>query len=202
MEKTTIVTKSYDGNEWVKSLAQSGIPQINQQIIRPSGLYTESLLTHGVEMPALPSETIVGIFVVLRILRKNQGGYFHGSTYRDAEIAYQSIQTLRSQYIGPVEQEVEGISYLLLPGVLSKKNEAIIEELLIPYLKELKALNLWDMPSLYHHFISCAEKGTGRRKGRIVLLEEDPLSPLELTFVKSVAPINGLEIKTLGSFLQ
>lgn len=192
MEKITVVTKSYDGNEWVKSLAQSGIPQINKQIMSPWGLYTESLLTHGVAMPALPFEGPVGIFIMLRILRNNRGGYFYGASYRDAEIAYQAIQSLRGQYLGPVEQEAEGISNLLLPGVLNQKNTAIIEELLIPYLKELKALDLWDLPALYHHFIYNAKKSENTRKGKIFLIDEDPLSPLELEFVKRVGGEKGI----------
>lgn len=196
MEKTTFITKSYEGNEWLKSLAQSGIPQINQQVMNPWGLYTESLLTHGIEMPALPFETPVGIFIVLRILKKTKDGYFYGSSYKDAEIAYQAIQNLRNQYVGPLEKEVEGISNLLLPGVLSQKNEAIIEELLIPYLGELKRLNLWDLPSLYHHFIYQTAKLGRNRKGKIILLEEDPLSPLESAFIENIAPENVIEIQS------
>ncbi len=199
MEKTTIVTKSYEGNEWVKSFAQSGIAQINQQVISPWGLYTESLLTHGVEMPALPFEAPVGIFIVLRILKKNREGYFRGSSYRDAEIAYQALQTLRGQYQGPIQQEVEGISKLLLPGILKQKNDAIIQELLLPYLEELKNLGLWDLPALYHHFVDhvknsdLGSRSNKTRKGRVLLLEEDPLTPLEYAFVKAVYPDNCIE---------
>jgi len=199
MEKTTVITKSYEGNEWVKSFAQSGIAQINQQAISPWGLYTESLLTHGVEMPALPFEAPVGIFIMLRILKKNGAGYFRGASYRDAEIAYQAVQTLRNQYVGAAIQEVEGISRLILPGILNQKNEAIIKELLLPYLEELRNLELWDLPALYHHFIEHVKNdGPGSRarktrKGRALLLEEDPLTPLEYDFVQAVYPDNCIE---------
>lgn len=199
MEKITVITKSYEGNEWVKSFAQSGIPQINKQVISPWGLYTESLLTWGVEMPALPFESPVGVFIMLRILKANRDGYFSSASYRDAEIAYQAVQTLRSQYVGPLADEAEGISSLLLPGILQQKNEAIIHELLLPYLAALKDLELWDLPALYRHFIQeagnigAANKGSKMRRGKAIVIEEDPLSPLEEAFVKVIYPENNIE---------
>lgn len=199
MEKITVVSKSYEGNEWVKSFAQSGIPQINKQVISPWGLYTESLLTWGIEMPALPFESPVGIFIMLRILKENKGGYFSSASYRDAEIAYQAVQTLRNQYVGPVIQEAEEISSLLLPGILQQKNQAIIQELLLPYLAALKELGLWDLPALYNHFIQQvgnigpSNKGSKMRRGKAILIEEDPLSPLEEAFVKAIYPENNIE---------
>ena len=202
MEKITVVAKGYEGNEWVKSLAQSGLPQINKQLISPWGLYTESLLTHGVQMPALPFEAPVGIFIMLKILKNNEGGYFTTPSYRDAEIAYQAIQTLRNQYVGAAIEEVEGISDLLLPGILNQKNEAIIKELLIPYLDALKNLGLWDLPALYHNFIErMNENGIAstKRKGKGILIQEDPLSPLESAFVKALYPENSIEIQTRDS---
>lgn len=202
MEKITVVAKGYEGNEWVKSLAQSGIPQINQQLISPWGLYTESLLTHGVQMPALPFEAPVGIFIMLKILKNNEGGYFTTPSYRDAEIAYQAIQSLRNQYVGAAIEEVEGISDLLLPGILNQKNEAIIKELLIPYLDALKNLGLWDLPALYHNFIErMNENGIAstKRKGKGILIQEDPLSPLESAFVKALYTENSIEIQTRDS---
>ena len=202
MEKITLVAKGYEGNEWVKSLAQSGLPQINKQLISPWGLYTESLLTHGVQMPALPFEAPVGIFIMLKILKNNEGGYFTTPSYRDAEIAYQAIQSLRNQYVGAAIEEVEGISDLLLPGILNQKNEAIIKELLIPYLDALKNLGLWDLPALYHNFIErMNENGIAstKRKGKGILIQEDPLSPLESAFVKALYPENSIEIQTRDS---
>lgn len=205
MEKITLVAKGYEGNEWVKSLAQSGIPQINQQLINPWGLYTESLLTHGVQMPSLPFEAPVGIFIMLRILKKNSGGYFTTPSYGEAEIAYQAVQTLRNQYTGPAIEEVEGISNLLLPGILNQKNEAIIRELLTPYLDALQELGLWDLPSLYHHFIEnvkevgLGNKGNLKRKGRALLIQEAPLSPLEEAFVKAVYPQTTIEKQSRDS---
>ena len=202
MEKITLVAKGYEGNEWVKSLAQSGLPQINKQLISPWGLYTESLLTHGVQMPALPFEAPVGIFIMLKILKNNEGGYFTTPSYRDAEIAYQAIQTLRNQYVGAAIEEVEGISDLLLPGILNQKNEAIIKELLIPYLDALKNLGLWDLPALYHNFIERMDENgiaSTKRKGKGILIQEDPLSPLELAFVKALYPENSIEIQTRDS---
>ena len=202
MEKITVVAKGYEGNEWVKSLAQSGLPQINKQLISPWGLYTESLLTHGVQMPALPFEAPVGIFIMLKILKNNEGGYFTTPSYRDAEIAYQAIQSLRNQYVGAAIEEVEGISDLLLPGILNQKNEAIIKELLIPYLDALKNLGLWDLPALYHNFIErMNENGIAstKRKGKGILIQEDPLSPLESAFVKALYPENSIEIQTRDS---
>lgn len=205
MEKITVVAKGYEGNEWVKSLAQSGIPQINQQLISPWGLYTESLLTHGVQMPALAFEAPVGIFIMLRILKNNSGGYFTTASYRDAEIAYQAIQTLRNQYTGAAIEEVEGISDLLLPGILNQKNDAIIKELLIPYLDALKNLGLWDLPALYHNFMehmnddSIARKTSKMRKGKGILIKEDPLSPLESAFVKALYPENAIETQSRDS---
>jgi CRISPR/Cas system-associated exonuclease Cas4 (RecB family) len=202
MEKITLVAKGYEGNEWVKSLAQSGLPQINKQLISPWGLYTESLLTHGVQMPALPFEAPVGIFIMLKILKNNEGGYFTTPSYRDAEIAYQAIQSLRNQYVGAAIEEVEGISDLLLPGILNQKNEAIIKELLIPYLDALKNLGLWDLPALYHNFIErMNENGIAstKRKGKGILIQEDPLSPLESAFVKALYTENSIEIQTRDS---
>lgn len=202
MEKITVVAKGYEGNEWVKSLAQSGLPQINKQLISPWGLYTESLLTHGVQMPALPFEAPVGIFIMLKILKNNEGGYFTTPSYRDAEIAYQAIQTLRNQYVGAAIEEVEGISDLLLPGILNQKNEAIIKELLIPYLDALKNLGLWDLPALYHNFIERMDENgiaSTKRKGKGILIQEDPLSPLESAFVKALYPENSIEIQTRDS---
>jgi CRISPR/Cas system-associated exonuclease Cas4 (RecB family) len=202
MEKITLVAKGYEGNEWVKSLAQSGLPQINKQLISPWGLYTESLLTHGVQMPALPFEAPVGIFIMLKILKNNEGGYFTTPSYRDAEIAYQAIQTLRNQYVGAAIEEVEGISDLLLPGILNQKNEAIIKELLIPYLDALKNLGLWDLPALYHNFIERMDENgiaSTKRKGKGILIQEDPLSPLESAFVKALYPENSIEIQTRDS---
>ena len=202
MEKITLVAKGYEGNEWVKSLAQSGLPQINKQLISPWGLYTESLLTHGVQMPALPFEAPVGIFIMLKILKNNEGGYFTTPSYRDAEIAYQAIQSLRNQYVGAAIEEVEGISDLLLPGILNQKNEAIIKELLIPYLDALKNLGLWDLPALYHNFIERMDENgiaSTKRKGKGILIQEDPLSPLESAFVKALYPENSIEIQTRDS---
>ena len=202
MEKITVVAKGYEGNEWVKSLTQSGLPQINKQLISPWGLYTESLLTHGVQMPALPFEAPVGIFIMLKILKNNEGGYFTTPSYRDAEIAYQAIQTLRNQYVGAAIEEVEGISDLLLPGILNQKNEAIIKELLIPYLDALKNLGLWDLPALYHNFIERMDENgiaSTKRKGKGILIQEDPLSPLESAFVKALYPENSIEIQTRDS---
>ena len=202
MEKITLVAKGYEGNEWVKSLAQSGLPQINKQLISPWGLYTESLLTHGVQMPALPFEAPVGIFIMLKILKNNEGGYFTTPSYRDAEIAYQAIQTLRNQYVGAAIEEVEGISDLLLPGILNQKNEAIIKELLIPYLDALKNLGLWDLPAIYHNFIERMDENgiaSTKRKGKGILIQEDPLSPLESAFVKALYPENSIEIQTRDS---
>lgn len=202
MEKITVVAKGYEGNEWVKSLAQSGLPQINKQLISPWGLYTESLLTHGVQMPALPFEAPVGIFIMLKILKNNEGGYFTTPSYRDAEIAYQAIQTLRNQYVGAAIEEVEGISDLLLPGILNQKNEAIIKELLIPYLDALKNLGLWDLPAIYHNFIERMDENgiaSTKRKGKGILIQEDPLSPLESAFVKALYPENSIEIQTRDS---
>lgn len=202
MEKITVVAKGYEGNEWVKSLAQSGLPQINKQLISPWGLYTESLLTHGVQMPALPFEAPVGIFIMLKILKNNEGGYFTTPSYRDAEIAYQAIQTLRNQYVGAAIEEVEGISDLLLPGILNQKNEAIIKELLIPYLDALKNLGLWDLPAIYHNFIERMDENgiaSTKREGKGILIQEDPLSPLESAFVKALYPENSIEIQTRDS---
>ena len=202
MEKITLVAKGYEGNEWVKSLAQSGLPQINKQLISPWGLYTESLLTHGVQMPALPFEAPVGIFIMLKILKNNEGGYFTTPSYRDAEIAYQAIQSLRNQYVGAAIEEVEGISDLLLPGILNQKNEAIIKELLIPYLDALKNLGLWDLPALYHNFIERMDENgiaSTKRKGKGILIQEDPLSPLESAFVKALYTENSIEIQTRDS---
>ena len=202
MEKITVVAKGYEGNEWVKSLTQSGLPQINKQLISPWGLYTESLLTHGVQMPALPFEAPVGIFIMLKILKNNEGGYFTTPSYRDAEIAYQAIQSLRNQYVGAAIEEVEGISDLLLPGILNQKNEAIIKELLIPYLDALKNLGLWDLPALYHNFIERMDENgiaSTKRKGKGILIQEDPLSPLESAFVKALYPENSIEIQTRDS---
>lgn len=199
MDKITIISKSYDGNECLKSLAQSGIPQINMQLTNPWGLYRESLLNWGVEMPALPFESPVGIFIMLRILKKNKDGYFTNASYKDAEIAYQAIQALRHQYEGPFNQEVEGISKLLLPGILKEKNHGIIQELLLPYLSILKDLNLWDLPALYHHFIeeagklSSSSKASKKRRGRAIIIEEDPLTPLEIAFIKELYPDNTIE---------
>jgi RecB family exonuclease len=202
MEKITLVAKGYEGNEWVKSLTQSGLPQINKQLISPWGLYTESLLTHGVQMPALPFEAPVGIFIMLKILKNNEGGYFTTPSYRDAEIAYQAIQSLRNQYVGAAIEEVEGISDLLLPGILNQKNEAIIKELLIPYLDALKNLGLWDLPALYHNFIERMDENgiaSTKRKGKGILIQEDPLSPLESAFVKALYTENSIEIQTRDS---
>ncbi len=183
-----IVTKKFNGYEWLKSQAQRGASPIYQQVANPYGLAREAAILRGVSMPTRPVGAAVSIFVMMRILRNNTSGYFRNASYRDAQVCWEALQKLRHQYAGPEEKEIDGLRTLFLPGVLENKNRRVLEELLIPYLQEMQALNLWDEVRALRYLLNQDMVSLRKTERRIYHLVEDPFTPLEQAVLERIYP--------------
>jgi len=187
MEKNYFIVKGINSSEMIKSLAKSGRAQTNKHITTPSALCEEVLLSYGISMPGKKISEQSGIFIMLRILRENRKcgmGYFKSAAYQDAAICYGAMKRLRMQLADVAESEIEGISRLLSKPVIGAKNEAIVQELLKPYLEILNQKGLVDAPSLFRHLIS--EMLHGKKPllaGKAFMIQDYPISPLERRFL-------------------
>ena len=199
--KKIIVTKKYNGYEWLKGQAQRGFPPMHQQVVRPLLLAQEVAVLRGIPMPTQPIGSQVSIFVMMRILRNNSGGYFRNASYRDAQVYWEALQQLRFQYGGTSEREIEGLRDLFLPGALEEKNRRILDELLVPYLEEMNSLGLWDDVRFYRELLKQDVPSHREGEYEIYHLAEDPMSPLELAVLGKMFPQEALQRTSLWQLL-
>ena len=174
---------------------------MHQQVVSPLRLAQEVAVLRGVPMPTQPIGSQVSIFVMMRILRNNSGGYFKNASYRDAQVYWEALQQLRFQYGGTPEQEIEGLRELFLPGALEEKNRRILDELLVPYLVEMNSLGLWDDVRFYRELLKQDVPSPVGERYEIYHLVEDPMSPLELAVLGKMFSQEGLQRSSLWQLL-
>ena len=188
-KKQYVIAKGLPGQEILKSRAMSGEDVYGWHFMTPSQLASEIRQSYGIclERPVLSqAEAVFLLYELLQNSEKVQP-YFTARSIADVQTAMTSIQRLRMQ-LPAEEPEGEGLRRLLSTGeeggVIPQKNEAMLEELALPYLKALEDRGLEDAVTVLRRTV-CEGKnhelplldGTGW------MVEERPLAPLERQLV-------------------
>ena len=184
IKKQILITGRFNSRGIIKGLAMRGQPLINFYVMSPFEAVKTRAVSLGFESEGERVSGVISTFMILKILRDNKGGYFKNKTLKDAQACMNTLTMLRNQLTGK-EDEVKGIQEMILPGIIKDKNNKIIEELLIPYLKGLEKMGYQDSVGFIRQ-VAGKSFDTGEEGIEVIHFKEDPLSPLMEAALKNV----------------
>lgn len=177
MRERIIVASDLNESEILRSLAKRGTNTINLRVMNPGEFARTALIKCGKNLDGDLIGTDEEVSIIIDSLRDNS--YFKNVSYSDAQNLQYSLQLMRMLVIDNPENE--GIKNSLSKGPFEKKNAAILD-VYQSYMETCENQKMLDSISVIRKAIDFCHISDSE----VIVLDEYPLTPLELHLISSV----------------